>query len=74
MVSSLVYDVECVEIEKMHFVQKIPILDLEEKNKEICNSDRKSGNQETPQNTRLREKETISSKPLMFCFKLRRKI
>ena len=42
--SSLVYDVEYVETEKVHFVPKIPILDWKEKNKEICISDGKSGN------------------------------
>ena len=30
--SSLVYDVEYVESEKVHFTHKIPILNLEEKN------------------------------------------
>ena len=74
MGTSLVYDAENVETEKVHFLHKILILNLEEKNKEICISDRKSGNQETPQNTVRREKETIASKPVMFCFRLRRKI
>ena len=67
---SLVNDVEYVEAKKVHFVHKIPILDLKEKNKEICISDGKSGNQETPQKTGRREKETIASKPVMFCFRL----
>ena len=55
MGTSLVYDAENVETEKVHFLHKILILNLEEKNKEICISDGKSGNQETPQNTVRRE-------------------
>ena len=43
------YDVEYVEAEKVYSVQKIPILNLDNKKKEICISDRKSVNQETPQ-------------------------
>ena len=73
MVSSLVYDVEYVETEKLHFVHKLCILDLKEKNKEICILERKSEHQEIPQNKELREKETISSKPVLFCFRIRRK-
>ena len=34
----------------------------------------KAGNQETPQKTGHREKEAIASKPVMFCFRLKRKI
>ena len=56
MVSSILYDVEYVETEKVNFVHKMPIIDLEEKTQEICISDGRSWNQETPQSTGRRKK------------------
>ena len=55
-------------------MHKIPILDWEEKNKEIYILDVKSGNQENPHKTGRREKETIASKPVISYFILRRKM
>ena len=51
-----IHEEEYVETEKVHFVHKMPILNLEEKNKEICISDGKSGNQEIRQKMGRRKK------------------
>ena len=74
--SSLVYDVEYVESEKVHFAHKIPILDLEEKNpKKYTFRTGNRGNQETPQKDGRRVKRNhIGSIPEMLCFRLGRKV